>query len=410
MREQAAAELHAIHAGHADVDDGEFDRGLGLGGVAFEKLFGAGIGGDLIAEVVEDVGAGREYDGVVVDDGGLAGLLGGGVRDGERGLAEGGHPGEHGQRDLEDGAAGGNDFDLDVAAVGGGDGFGGGEAEAGAFAEAFGGEERFEDVRDDFFGDAGAGVGELEDDVRGGLVADGGFGHLGVINTQGDGATVFHGITGVDHEVEEQGGEFVAVADDGDVGAGFNGFEQLDLDAAGVAHEARGLVDDFAQVEGLVLGRGAAGEGEEVAAEVGAAFGGLDDDLEVGALGVVDRFAQGQLAHGDDAGEDVVVLVGDAAGEEADGLEMFGLEELLARVEGLGDVGEADHGVVRFGHGGFEGDETGFVGDRLVVGGGPSEGFGLDRAVEGQGEAVPEFFRGVDGWAGAVVAGEIGGN
>ena len=199
--------------------------------------------------------------------------------------------------------------------MGGGNGFGGGEAEAGALADSFGGEERFEDVRDDFFGDAGAGVGELEDDVRGGLEAAGGLGELGVSNAQGDGATVFHGVTGVDHEVEQEGGEFVAVADDGDVDAGFNGFEQLDLDAAGVAHEAQGLVDDFAQVEGFVLARGAAGEGEEVAAELGAAFGGLDDDLEVGALGVVDGLAQGQLAHGEDAGEDVVVFVGDAAGE-----------------------------------------------------------------------------------------------
>ncbi len=233
-------------------------------------------------------------------------------------------------------------------------------------------------MRDNFLGDAGAGVGELDNDMRGGLKADGGSDDLGVVDAQGDGATVFHGVTGVDHQVEQKGSEFVAVADDGDVGTGVDGFEQLEVNAAGVAHEARGLVDDFTQIEGFVLARSAARDGEEVAAEVGAAFGGLDDDLEVGALGVGDGFAQSQLAHGDDAGEDVVVFVRDAAGEEADGLEVFGLEELLAGVEGLGDVGEADHGVVGFGHGGLEGNETGFVGDRLAVLGGPVEDPGVD--------------------------------
>ena len=88
---------------------------------------------------------------------------------------------------------------------------------------------------------------------------------------------------------------------------------------------------------------------------------------------------------------------------------MFGFKELLAGVEGLGDVGEANHGVMGFGHGGLEGDEAGSVGDGLAVGGGPGQGFGLDGAVEGQGEALPEYFRGVDGRTRAVVAAEIGG-
>jgi hypothetical protein len=109
--------------------------------------------------------------------------------------------------------------------VGGGDGFGGRETEAGALAKPFGGEERLENVRDNFLGDAGAGVGQLEHDMRGGLRADGGAGDLGVIDAQGDGATVLHGVTGVDHEVEQKGGEFVAVADDGDVSARVDGFE-----------------------------------------------------------------------------------------------------------------------------------------------------------------------------------------
>ena len=65
--------------------------------------------------------------------------------------------------------------------------------------------------------------------------------------------------------------------------------------------------------------------------------------------------------------------------------------------------------MIGFSHGRFEGDETDFVGDRLAVGRGPGEGFGLDRAVEGQSEAVPEFFRGVDRRTRAVVAVEIGG-
>ena len=64
-------------------------------------------------------------------------------------------------------------------------------------------------------------------------------------------------------------------------------------------------------------------------------------------------------------------------------MEVFGFEEFLAGVEGLGDVGEADHGVIGFSRGGLEGNETGFVGDRLAVLGGPGEVLGVDGTFEG---------------------------
>ena len=100
---------------------------MGGGGVVFEKFFGAGIRGDLITKVVQDVGAGGQHDGVVVDDGGMTGLFGGRVRNREGRWAEGGRPGKHGEGEFKNSATGENEFGFDVAAVGGGNGFGGGE-------------------------------------------------------------------------------------------------------------------------------------------------------------------------------------------------------------------------------------------------------------------------------------------
>ena len=95
-------------------------------------------------------------------------------------------------------------------------------------------------------------------------------------------------------------------------------------------------------------------EGQQLAREGGGTFPGLADLLQIGE----ERIVRGDLIHGhlrmaqDDA-EHVVEIVGDAAGEAADGFHLLGLEELILElgpfVFGLpafGDVARhpQDHG------------------------------------------------------------------
>ena len=99
------------------------------------------------------------------------------------------------------------------------------------------------------------------------------------------------------------------------------------------------LIDHFVQIQVLGLDDLAAAEGEELAGEVGGALGGQAD-----LLGGVQRFLgqfrrQGKqrgMALND--GEDVVEIMGDAAGELADGFHFLGLAQLGLKILPFGDV------------------------------------------------------------------------
>src|SRR6185295_12402303 len=87
---------------------------------------------------------------------------------------DGGHFGRAREVDGEGGAASFAAFDADAASGLAHDAVDGREPEAGAFANFFGGEEGFEDVRARGLGNAGAGVAYGEDDVVAGReVGDG---------------------------------------------------------------------------------------------------------------------------------------------------------------------------------------------------------------------------------------------
>ena len=99
------------------------------------------------------------------------------------------------------------------------------------------------------------------------------------------------------------------------------------------------VADHGVDLEHLRLEELLAGEGEELAGDVGGAGAGLDDLLDVGAAGVALLQAPEQeLAEADDAGHHVVDLVRHAARELAGGLHPLRAAQLLLHPLPLGDV------------------------------------------------------------------------
>ena len=91
----------------------------------------------------------------------------------------------------------------------------------------------------------------------------------------------------------------------------------------------------------------AAGEGEEVAREVGGAAGGVFDEAEVFALLRIHvGGALEQPGEAKDGGEQVVEVVGDVAGHGAERLHLLALHELALQRFAFGDIaGEHEHGL-----------------------------------------------------------------
>ncbi len=200
-------------------------------------------------------------------------------------------------------------------------------------------------------------------------------------------AAAGHGVAGVDDEVHDHLFELALVdADRGEVGC------VLDAERHLVGEQAVQQVGEFGErvlevddgrAQGLL-----AREGEELADEGGGAVGVLADLHEVAVLLVGDVVAhEEQVAVAVDRGQEVVEVVGDAAGELADGLHLLGLDELGFQGLELGRVGEdgEDRGrAVEDGAG--EGD---LQEDLLPVDGGPGDlGAAEGAALAGVGDAL----------------------
>ena len=88
------------------------------------------------------------------------------------------------------------------------------------------------------------------------------------------------------------------------------------------------VLDDFIQVQGLDLQDRAAAEQEELAGEVGRAFGmGFQVSQRSAGILVQARISvkNAQVHH--DRGNDIIEIVGDAAGELANALHLLGLAQ-----------------------------------------------------------------------------------
>jgi hypothetical protein len=178
-----------------------------------------------------------------------------------------------------------------------------------------------------------------------GVVVGVGFVQLGVAHLDGELAALGHGVAGVDRQVEQHLLDVAGVGLDRPqlrVGHG----DQLDVLADDAAEHPVHVRHHGPQVEDLRLHDGLAAEGQELAGQGrGPVPGGghLPDQLAAGVTGR--EAAQQQFAVAVDDGEEVVEVVGDAAGQPADRLHLLRLAELLFELVALADVHEGQHGA-----------------------------------------------------------------
>ena len=200
-------------------------------------------------------------------------------------------------------------------------------------------------------------------------------------------AAARHGVAGVDDEVHDHLLELALVdAHRREVGAVLDAERHLVGQQA--VQQVRELGERVLEVDDGRAQRLLAREGEQLAHQRGGAVGVLADLHQVAVLDVGDVVAhQQEVAVAVDRGQQVVEVVGDAAGELADRLHLLALDEL--RLEGLelggvGEDGEQRRRAVE--HGAGEGD---LQEDLLAVGGAAGDlGAAEGAAAGGVGEAL----------------------
>lgn len=232
-------------------------------------------------------------------------------------------------------------FEVEPAVMLADDAVDDGEAKAGAFADLFGGEEGFEDFILDFFGDAATGIADGEMKMETGAAGFGVSGLLDVSSAEAKGecaALRHHGIAGVDAEIHDDLFDHVFVGVDGGEVIFFTELD-ADLFAKEGMEEVDEAEDDGAERKGFELGDLAAAVGEELAGEGGGALSGGNDFVGLLAMLRVERgVVFKHLGIALDDGEEVIEIVGDAAGQLPDGFGFLGLADVGFELETLGDV------------------------------------------------------------------------
>ncbi len=222
------------------------------------------------------------------------------------------------------------------------------QAQAAAAAHLLGGEERLEDGGLQVRGDPHAGVGHREAHVAARLevaAAQAGRGvDLAGEGAQGQGAALGHGVAGIDAEVEDH------LLDLGGVRGHRRQVRrrpelQGDVLADHPAQHLLQAVEQGAQIhrgggQGTVL----PAEGQQLVDQGAGLRAGAQDALEVAAGVAGGQVAAQQLAVAHDHLQEVVEVVGDAAGQAADRLHLLGVLHLALEAPLLGDVlHQGDH-------------------------------------------------------------------
>ena len=173
-------------------------------------------------------------------------------------------------------------------------------------------------------------------------------GHVFVVEVNvgrldGQPAAVGHGVARVDDEVEERVLQLVGIGEGGPEPAALHGFH-LDRLAERPAHDLRHAGDQAVHLQRLRLERLAPAEGEQAVGQLRRAVRALLRHADMAFERRRERFRpavpgiarEPPLHHveiADDDGEQVVEVVGDAAGELADRLHLLRLPELRLRLE-----------------------------------------------------------------------------
>ena len=191
---------------------------------------------------------------------------------------------------------------------------------------------------------------DLDHHVVGGnerlLVEGGAFGGGHVARAQRDLAAVLHRVARVDDEIDDHLLELVEVGLDQPQVAPEHDVE-FDRLADQPAQQHLQVGQHFAELQRLRPQRLAAREGEQLPHQAGGPVGVLLDlhDVLEGRIGRA-VVGEQQVGIADDRGQDVVEVVGDAAGELADRLHLLALDETLLQRPLFGGV-EGEDGRVR---------------------------------------------------------------
>ena len=161
---------------------------------------------------------------------------------------------------------------------------------------------------------------------------------IDVARLDGQHAAVGHGVAGVDDQVHQHLLELRRVeADAAEIARGDDA--QLDVLADDAPQQVLHLHDQRVEIDDARLGDLPAREAEELPGQRRAALGGVADAAEVLVRRVVAfELGAGHLDVAEDGRQQVVEVVGDAAGEAADALHLLGLQELRFEPLALGDV------------------------------------------------------------------------
>ena len=151
-----------------------------------------------------------------------------------------------------------------------------------------------------------------------------------------------HRLDRVDDEVLENLEDLRAVDLDG---LGIVGDLESDLRDGTGGRDFDRIEEDFFGGTDRLGANAALGEGEELFRET---FGGVAGFLGVGEDGAIALGGAGNRDGAEDRGEEVVEIVRDAAGEEAEGLEAVGFHQLIGRERHLFGVAENDDDTAGF--------------------------------------------------------------
>ena len=215
------------------------------------------------------------------------------------------------------------------------------EAEAGALADVLGREERLEDVLARDVVDAGAVVDDREADVVTGrdielareLRVD-----VRVRGLDDQLAAFGHRVARVDHEVREDLLDLARVRVDA-IQVRLEVRVQRDVLPDDARQHLRDVADDRVELEEPRLHGLLPAERQQLPGQRRGAIPRVHDLREVGARGVIlgERLSD-ELGAREDDREDVVEVVGDAARELTDRLELLGLAQLFLELARLGDI------------------------------------------------------------------------
>ena len=216
----------------------------------------------------------------------------------------------------------------------------GGQSEPGSVAAGFGGEERLEEMLDGFFVHAGAGIGHGQLHIGAGLATRRRVLSVeaGVGGAEEEPAAVRHGITRVDRQVEQHLVHLAGIGHDQIERRIEVGLEQDILADEPLQHALR-AGDQGVEFEWARLADLAAAEGEQLLGERGRALARVADFLNRLPLRIAFRQVLDEhVAVAVDDGQQVVEVVGHAAGQAADGFQLLRVLQLLAQLFALGLV------------------------------------------------------------------------